>query len=74
MATVTLCELCRQELTAVDQVVAAARQIEVTNQGSTGHEYFDGPRVLCHVRDWSRSPTFREVYRGPLSGALGTGR
>jgi hypothetical protein len=73
MATIPVCQGCREELRADDQVVAAIRQTEVTHRDSTAREYVDGAQVLFHLRHWSRSRAFREIYRGRLSGAPQTG-
>lgn len=46
MAMPAVCQGCREELHANDQVVAAIRQTEVTHRDSTAREYVDGAQVL----------------------------
>jgi hypothetical protein len=69
-----ICESCHQELKPDDRVVAAAEQVEVTTQQSSGREYLDGVRSLFHEQHWpGNSARLKERARGSLSSVTSAG-
>jgi adenosylmethionine-8-amino-7-oxononanoate aminotransferase len=63
---VYICEGCRQELGPEDRVVAAAEQVDVSNQER--REYIDGQRGLWHERHWhGNTARHQERTRGTLA-------
>jgi hypothetical protein len=66
--SVSVCEGCGAILGPDDEVIAAARQLDVTSQTSAGREYIDGIRSLFHVHHYpGNGPMWRERARGHLS-------
>jgi hypothetical protein len=63
--TVHVCAGCRQIIGPDEEVVAAAKLLDVTSQGDASRQYVEGQRSLFHERHYpGDAQQWREKARG----------